>query len=290
MTDKKKASKKTKREGPGRGSGVAGALFFFAAVLLILYITAHLMVRTDGFRTIVTRRLAKRCGMPVHLDRTLLTADLKLKITGVSMTAEGQGAQPAIRISEATVRPRWLNAFRKRDPWMRTLRLDGVEAQFVRRENGTWAPDGLRRAAEALAPVFGLPETTKPGTEGALFDFALLRDARVVMERGRLIWNNRNSAAVAFAEGVRAEWVPLQLPGRMLYGLQLESGRVQLAGGGVVRGLETEMLWMPGRYEVLRFAARNREGNMVAMRPPEPEPPLSDRVRINLRALARDGE
>ena len=161
----------------------------FFALLLFLYVAAHLAVRSPWFRLSVERRLSHAFGIPVRVLSVRATESLNLKIRGLHALS-GSSALDAYAL-----RVRW-SFIPKNGHFIRLLRFEDLSVVAAPTPSGQFLPDLLAGAPlhalsrflpDAFPPDAILPDPSLPVPDlppiSVLRGELLVRDA---LDRPRL--------------------------------------------------------------------------------------------------------
>jgi hypothetical protein len=92
--------------------------------MLILYIGAHVISRTEGMRAAVADKISNGTRQPVSLGKCAMTPLLGLHLQGLGF--EG------VEMPDVKMSFNWLAFLSKKDPFVKQLRLHGLQIQFKR--------------------------------------------------------------------------------------------------------------------------------------------------------------
>lgn len=243
-------------------------LYTLIAVALIVYTGAQLAMRTDGFRSIVEKRLARLIGLSVVIDRVGADARLGIRAEGVAIgDALATGGYPlTIRKARFDWSLRRLSG--SGETRGETLALDGADLQLTMTPDGRLQPEVLALAGAMPARWAGLP-VAETGAHAAHPDggpdvdlgLPALMDMALRLTNGSLrVWRSTGECAVA-CSGVALDCSPLRAPGRAMTHVRLSVDRVEIAGIPRVERLQFEMLDLGGEKIVLGLEADWKGGS-----------------------------
>lgn len=164
-------------------------------VLLILYIGAHLISRTEGVRALVADKISNGTGLPVSLKKCGMTPLLGLRLKGLLI----QGAElPDVKLSF-----NWFSFLPKDKPFVKKIRLKDAEIRFRRiPETGNWEPLVMHGVGSRLGAVVGL-NPLQAGTDESLPIFppyAINSKTLLQLEDTKIMWIDEKGNELASIE------------------------------------------------------------------------------------------
>ncbi|MBN1270169.1 MAG: hypothetical protein JXB04_11310 [Kiritimatiellae bacterium] len=278
-------------EEPARHGFVVPFTVIAAIVVVLLYVGAHLIVRTEGFRDIIADRLEQHVGMPVAVERCEMTWDMDLVVSGVKSPAEGNRDQVGLELGKG--RLSWSLAGLRRG-WgglVKSVELENCRLALQMTDGGEWKPEAFAQFAGWLVKWGGFRELNdrnhkgpgeRPRAEGkteaargpkrtaAKSDGHFWENVSVSVRDSRIVWRGADGSQLAEAEDISLAATPVRTPARRMNHYQAKVGSARTAGGRHIRDLGFEILTAKGHQIVLGF-----EGDWVAGGSSAPVPPAA---------------
>ena len=295
MAKSKSGSKKKKKEGPTEavaGGGILRSLLRGCAtlflVLVILYVTMLLFVRTDGFRAYLEGQLEKKFGLLVDVGSSRIgwLGDLTLEnIVPVSGNGSGGGR---VQVKRMVVHTDCLTVWKSNlAATFSDLTVDDCELTFQQVSEGAWEPAGLKSlnqwlnqwckidlidpADELERRGEGAVESEKPSTSQQVL--GLVDSFQLNLRRGTVRWEDAEGDLLASVHDLEAYVTPLQIPTRDATHIHVRASSVQLSPSEVIRDLDVELLKSVDTYRVLRLdVERQAVGHAPPSRRPSKQP------------------
>ncbi len=137
------------KAGKGRVAAWKRRVITASLVLLILYIGAHILSRTEGVRALVADKVSNGTGLPVSLKQCGMTPLLGMRLKGLLI----QGTE----MPDAKLSFNWFSFLSKNKPFVRRISLKDAEVRFRRvPTSGNWEPLVLNGIGCRLGAVMGL--------------------------------------------------------------------------------------------------------------------------------------
>jgi hypothetical protein len=249
--------------------GVGHLLSVALALAAILYVAVFFGARTEGFRSVLRDRLEEYVGVPVRIERSLVTPALDLVLVGVS-SATGQAERTsAFHAREAVIKWSPSALVWRRVAPVRAVELDGLSVSFASDGRGGWEPGGFTALGDRLAEWGGFDvepeEAEEPaaaaGGAGAAaeaggreLDAAFWESARVTLRNGSMEWRGLEGERLAAIEGVDLEVSPVELPNRRMTHYYLRIGKASAMDRGEMRDFLVELIHAGSNRILLAFS------------------------------------
>lgn len=208
-------------------------------IALILYIGAHVISRTEGARSAVADKLSNGTRQPIALDQCGMTPLLGLRLQGLSF--EGVD-MPDVKLSF-----NWLSFLSKEKPFVKKLRIRGLEIQFKRvPATGSWEPLVLHGVGSRLGAVLGL---NPPQVEADLPRFpayAINEKTLLELERAKVVWRDEQGREMAYITEADLKVRAASFIKRKVIQTILQCGHIKLASGRALRDFRLEAFRIEG--------------------------------------------
>lgn len=225
-------------------------------VFLILYIGAHVITRTQGFRSAVADKLSNGARQLITLEKCGATPLMGLRLEGLGF----EGAS----IPDVKVSFNWFSFFSKKTPFVRQLNLDNLDIEFRRiPQSGNWEPLVLHGVGARLGAVLGL-NPTQMGDNDALPKFpayAINEKTLVKLRRAKLVWRDENGRELAYITEADLNVRSGMFIKRKVIQTIAKCGHVKLASGRALRDFRLEAFRIEGSgvVTILDMADSNGE-------------------------------
>lgn len=261
-------------------------LWKVALVVLLVYGSLHVFVRTAFFRSRVEAELSRLAGMEMRTGRIRVTESLNLRIRDVISVSEVSGIEARL------VRIRW-HLFRRRGaPMLESVRIDGLALTIGPDENGEIQPRFLAPAAKQLLDWAGLPLPAGGAASGraARADAGgpvpvLQRGGPLVVLRGMSVrLQDANGNPQASVSGMDLAWTSMELPngGRVSH-VNVHAAEIKVVKGPQIKGLHLELIDTGAKQFLVGLDAADWGGA-------SPPPPPGAEARALLDAMDRPSE
>ncbi|VGO22558.1 AsmA family protein [Pontiella sulfatireligans] len=251
MSRKNTAAKKGSLIGRWKRN-LASALIIF----LILYIGVHVISRTEGARSAVADKLSNGTGQPIALEKCEATPLLGLRLQGLAF----QGvSMPEVKMSF-----NWFSFLSKDKPFIKQLRIQGLEIQFKRvPASGHWEPLVLHGVGSRLGAVLGL-NPAEMGEDESLPKFppyAINAKTLLQLDRAKVVWRDENGREIAYITEADLKVKSGTFIKRKVIQTIAQCGHVKLASGRALRDFRLEVFRIEGSgvVTVLDMADSNGE-------------------------------
>ncbi len=225
----------------GRGKGRRARWVATGLVVLILYVGAHLVARTEGVRALVADKISNGTRLPVSLEKCGATPLLGLRLQGLLI----QGAEiPDLRLSFS-----WLAFLSKNKPVVKQLRLKDAEIRFRRvPATGRWEPPVLHGVAGRLGSAVGLGPVQDGAAEaGPVFPpEAISRKTLLQLRNTKFMWIDENGNELASIERADLTMKTKRLIGRRVIQSIAECDQITLASRRVLDDFRLEAVHIEG--------------------------------------------
>ena len=231
---------------PSSGCRILCSLLWkLALVVLLVYGSIHVFVRTSFFRSMVEAELSRLAGMEMRTGRIRVTESLNLRIRDVISVSEYSGIEARL------VRIRW-HLFRRRGaPMLESVRIDGLALTIGPDEKGEIQPRFLVPAATKLfdwagVPLpAGTPTAGKPERTDETGQLPTVRNGGpLVVLRGMSVrLQDAAGNLQASVAGMDLAWASMDLPngGRVSH-VDGHAAEVKVAKGPQIKGLHVELI------------------------------------------------
>lgn len=225
-----------------------------AGVLLILFVSLLLVVRTPFFRTLTIERIEKRTGLKLEIEKISMGLPFDLVLREGRTTAGTGAAAASVAFEELRVGLLPLGVFSRKSGLLRRLHVRKLKATLVRRSGGAgWDPavfDGLGDVSSVESLLFLSDRVRK--------------NLNLKIENGDIRWRDAQGRESAYAAGFDCTVTPLALPRRkachwlvrvdralMPPGSGIAGGAPALGAVQSVPGLELEWIAVEGGHHFL---------------------------------------
>jgi hypothetical protein len=212
-----------------------------AIVALILYIGAHMISRTDGARAAIADKLSNGTRQLITLEKCGTTPLLGLRLRGLSF----QG----VSVPEATVSFNWFSFLSRKTPFVKELRIQGLEVNFTRVPNtGNWEPLVMHGVGTRLGAVVGLNPSTM-GEDDALPKFpayAINEKTLLQLKGAKIVWRDEKGRELAYITEASLSVKSETFIKRKVIQTIAKCGHVKLASGRALRDFRLEAFRIEG--------------------------------------------
>lgn len=210
-------------------------------VLLILYIGAHVLSRTEGIRSLVADKISNGTRLPVSLKRCGMTPLMGLRLEDLVI----QGAEmPDVKLSF-----NWFYFLHKGQPFVRQLRLKDAEFRFRRvPKTGNWEPLVMHGVASRLGAVVGV-NPVEMGKDESLPQFPLYAiNSKTVLklQDTKVMWLDEKNNELASIEKANLYVRMAQLIKRRVIQTIVSCKQVTLASRRVLDDFRLETVQVQG--------------------------------------------
>ncbi len=216
-------------------------LIITGLVALILYIGVHILSRTEGARSAVADKLSNGTRQQISIDKCGATALLGLHLQGLRF----QGVEmPDVKMSF-----NWFSIFSKETPFVKQLRIKGMEMQFRRiPTTGNWEPLVLNGVGSRMGAVLGL-NPTQMGDDESLPKFppsVINAKTLLQLERCKVVWKDENGREIAYVTEADLRLKSGSFIKRKVIQTLFSCGHVKLASGRALRDFRLEAIRIEG--------------------------------------------
>ncbi|NCC52531.1 MAG: hypothetical protein EOM20_15115 [Spartobacteria bacterium] len=272
-----KSARKTKSERNLPRAGVAARLFLSTVLTLaclagILYGTAHLLARTEGFRGIIEEKLEDRLGYPVTIESTATDSRLNLIVAGLMTSDFNKPGQPGYGVELIVIDWSPLGLVLPDRDIVRSVRVKRANLSLALNEKGEWAPEAFapmamwlaqwarfdvgdkeKSAMPAVAPEQKKPVGKKAGSKE--IDQQVWEQVRLELDGCGIRWWDHRGHEMASALDINLFSTPVDVPKRRLQHYRVEIGEASAVGRQEASDLVFELLATQGHHILLRFIA-----------------------------------
>ena len=210
-------------------------------VLIILYIGAHIISRTDGARQAIADKLSNGTRQQISIEKCGMTALCGLRLRGLAF----QGVEmPDVKMSF-----NFFSFLSKDAPFVRQLWVKDMEIVFRRiPSSGNWEPLVLHGVGHRLGAVLGL---NPPGIEE---DDSLPKFPRVAinektllqLEDAKVVWKDERGREIAYITEVDLRLKSATFVKRKVIQTIVKAGHVKLSTGAALRDFRLEAFRVEG--------------------------------------------
>ena len=219
------------------------ALITLAIILMVLYVAALIIGRTDGFRALLTPRLEAIVGFPVKVDRISLDLRFGLSLRDVRATQLDPVRGAVFAAERIDIRWRWSDILTRGRPGVARLEVVRPTLRFDRQSDGTWSPAPMADLGSFIAGRLQLAvDLTHAVHQVSLQDRLLAEHTALSLRRADLSWWRGEAVPFASAEGVTLLATPIALPGRTISHILLKVSRAISADGSAQQHVVLETL------------------------------------------------
>lgn len=225
-----------------------------AVIAVIVYASALVISRTDGFRGIVRQRIETMTGLTLSIDRIYASPALDLVMEGIK-EANATNHVPVVDIERAELYWRVIPMFRGSGWPFSRLHIRGCNLRFTPGPEGTWTP--LPKIQQAVLPWIGLaPRETADDPEMHVTEYLRRVKARVELENVRLAWLGATDDAplAATVEGLFFSCQPVRPMSQDVLWCTMKIARAETSGYEWVRNLDLEWIRQFDQDVVLRLS------------------------------------
>ena len=224
-------------------------------VLLVLYIGAHVISRTEGFRSAVADKLSNGTRQQISIDACAATPLLGLRLKGLRF----QGVEmPDVKMSF-----NGLSFLSKATPFVKQLRIQGLEIQFNRiPTSGNWEPLVLHGVGSRLGAVLGLnPVLSDDDSLPKFPPYAINEKTLLQLDRAKVVWKDEKGREIAYITEADLKLRSGTFIKRKVIQTIIQCGHVKLASGQALRDFRLETFRIEGSsiVTVLNMADSNGE-------------------------------
>jgi len=248
MARKKVASKKKK--GRLKRNLWAGLL-----IALILYISTHILSRTEGIRSMVADKISNGTRLPVALESCGTTPLLGLHLQGLDFYG--------VRMPDVRVKFNFFSFLSKARPLVRELHIKGLEVKLTRvPETGNWEPLVLHGLGSKLGAVLGVNPVQR-GIDNTLPHFpAYVINGKTLLQlrRAKVIWHDEQKRELAYVTDVDTRIKVVAFSDRKALQTLLKCGHIKLASEHVLRDFQLEAVKIDGYKPTLVLKMSDSDG------------------------------
>lgn len=215
---------------PNESKPIRRHVWPWVVVLLLLVWGGMLIVsRTEGFESIVLRKIKKQTGLDLQAERVAVTWDGYLLMKGLTSEAASTDGKPVCTVQE--VRSGWSPLHALTGQYAYRIVMVGAELHvpvWYMAENQDdpwliWLREGCRSV--------GLFSSVIPVSADAGHRLKVMHTRRrIEIIDGAMVWNGRDGKQMAAAFGVDMVWMPMNTPSRPLMYCEFESARYRESG------------------------------------------------------------
>ena len=245
-------------------------------LVIIGYVAALLLSRTDGFRSLAADRLEDIVGMPVHIEKSSARWNLDVEFRQLSTESNGQQNQPGVRADRVMLDWSPLSSLRHLKMVWSGAEIEGGDITFATTVSGQWEPAQLAPVSEQIAKWLGLDlkhhvradaEAVSPkkpdAAEGKKEEKRKWNASRLRIRKTNIAWWAEATNELARLDGLALDVTPLDTPGHHITHYLLKLDRAESRGGLKMNGVNIELMDAADQQVVLTFQA-DREATSLS--------------------------
>lgn len=224
-------------------------------IALILYVGIHMLIRTEGTRSMIADRISIWTKLPVSLGHCQATPLLGLRLDNLEF--------PGVKIPEARIKFNVFAGFLEGTPWIEKLILQEPELKLKRdAKSGQWEPFVLHKIGSHLGAVVGANKTDIPAAENLpRFPESVLNAKTIfLLERAKVHWLNESGIELAYITSIDSSVKVVAFSDRKAIQTFLKCGHIKMASGKLLRDLELETVKIEGYDPVLILKLTDSDG------------------------------
>lgn len=237
-----------------------------AIILVVLYVAALVISRTDGCRAFVAEKWGDQLGLPLAIGKVWADWRLDVHAEQVATTGFGEPGVPGLQLATLFVGWRWADLFTMHRFPVRRVEIVGGDVAFAPNKEGGWLPRPLDAPATWLAEQLhidlGVVEHVEkpsrvPASPVQKIDTPLKRVAQTTLriKQAGGVWWGPEGEELARVSGLNLSTTPLRVPTRQMLHVYITGERVHGLHGGDERAIELEFLQSGDDVFLLRFKA-----------------------------------
>ncbi len=249
---------------PRSGNAVVRYILTILVVMVILYVGAFLMMRTDCFRAYVQDRLGARLGLPIRVKKVACDPALNLAAEVVYTEGIERRGAAGIRIGRLELEWDLVGLLRRGGALIRSVRAEECYLAFAPDGAGGWNPavftdlagqlaewGGFQVEAPSRSPPKADVETPAPAMPTNSIERLEWSACEFAAVTGRVVWWGMDSNALAVADGVNLAVTPVALPNRKMTHYFLTIREALTPNGTRLPDIRFEMLDTAGQKILL---------------------------------------
>lgn len=218
-------------------------LLTLVIIVLVLYVAALIIGRTDGFRALLTPRLEAIFGFPVKVDRISLDLHFGLTLRDVRAAQLDPVRGVVFSAERIDIWWRWSDVLTRGRPGVARLEVVRPTLRFDRQPDGSWSPAPMSDLGSFIAGRLQLAvDQTNAVHLVTLQDRLMAEHVALSLRKADLSWWRGEVAPFASAEGVTLLATPIALPGRTVFHMLLKVSRAISADGSAQQHVVLETL------------------------------------------------
>lgn len=259
------------RSGARRRRWLWRPLLCVVGVAVLLYGSAQLWSRSPWFEDWLEARISRAVGMPVRIGRVRATESLNLKIRDIIGMTDEAGFEIKI------LRLRWHLFRRRHDPWLDSIRIEGLSLSIAPDADGQLHPAVFASFFKHLPVGLTAPAATGSGASPppppVEYDEAAVEPADAARMSSDVFWRDTDIPALSISHGnlqlrdaggnpqlsvagLTMEYAGRQVAdGRQVRHIKIQAERVTPPTGGRIANLQMEMIELDGHVVVLSCTA-----------------------------------
>lgn len=210
------------------------------AVVLVLigYIGAHVLSRTEGFRQAVADKISNGTRQQISLEKCGMTPLLGLHLEGLSF----QGVlMPDVRLS--------FNFFfwATSNPLVKQLKINELEINLRRvPQSGHWEPLVLNGVGRRLGDALGLESGVMDDSLPTFPPKAISTKTLLQLNRAKIVWNDETGAELAYITDADLKLKSGAFIKRKVIQSIVKCGHIRMASGYILRDFRFEAFRIEG--------------------------------------------
>ena len=238
-----------------RTGGGKRRLIITGLILLVLYIGAQGISRTDGVRNAVADKISNGTRLPVTLESCGATPLLGLKLKGLMI--------PGVEVPEVELSFNWFSFLSKDSPFVKQLELRNAKVRFKRiPESGNWQPLVLNGVARRLGAVVGLNPTEEQKDDNlpVFPPYAINAKTQLRVHGAKVSWLDEKGLELAYLLDGDLKETTGRFTKRKAVQTLVKCGQIRLASGRILDDFKLEAFRVEGSDWVTVLQMSDREG------------------------------
>lgn len=204
--------------------------------LLLLYIGIQVLVRTNGFRQVVSDKISNGTRSVVSLERCTATPLLGLHLQGLAFS----GAQmPSVRVHVD-----WLAWTSKKRAWVRQLDFDAMNVTFSQiPDTGRWSPLVFQEVSSKLAHALGVDPMVVSAKGSVLPHFSprlINHKTAYQFHHSKITWRDEKGRELIYLLHINSSISQIKFGKRNALFSDFECEQIKLANGSSLNAFKLE--------------------------------------------------
>jgi len=224
-------------------------------IALILYVSAHILSRTEGFRGMVADKISNGTRLPVALESCGTTPLMGLRLRGLDFYG--------VQMPDVRVKFNWLARLSKDKPLIKRLDIQGLDVRLQRvPATGNWEPLVLHGLGSKLGAVLGLnPARIRSDESLPKFPTYVINEKTLVqLRRAKVVWRDEQNRELAYITDIDSRIKVVGFSDRKALQTMLKCGHIKLASGRLLRDFQLEAIKIDGYKPTLILNMSDSDG------------------------------